>query len=156
MAAVAVAVAGRGHGAVLAVLLAVVLASPVGIATAALAAVATATRWGSSWLVAIGGAQAVLGPAVVVGPARAAASSALAAAALVVAVPGRTIAGALAVGATAGFLFAGPAGLDGVATRAGATLACSLLAYGIGQLRWRRVPAIVALVLAAGAALLAA
>jgi hypothetical protein len=151
-----VAVVAHGPVAVLAVLVAVVLGSPVGWATAGLAFLAACWRWGSGWLVALVGAQAVLGPAGAVGPASAAASSWLGAAALVAAAPGSSVVGALAVGAGAGVLVAGPAGLDGAATREAATLALALLAFGVGRLRWRRVPALVGLALAVAAAVLAA
>jgi hypothetical protein len=150
-----VAAVAHGPVAVLAVLLAVVLWSPVGAAVAGLALWSVVLRWGSGWLVAVTGAQAVLGPAGVVGPPSAAASSWLAAAALVVAVPGSSLLAALAVGAGAGVVVAGPAGLDGGATRVAATLALTLVAVGIGRLRWRRVPAVLALVLAVAAAALA-
>ena len=136
-------------------LVAVVLAYPVGIATAALVAVATAARWGSSWLVAIGGAQAVLGVGGLVGPEAAAASSWLAAAALVVAAPGRSYLASIALGTTAAFLIAGPAGSDGVLTRILASVVLSGLAVAVGHQRRRRLPALVALVLAAAAAGLA-
>ncbi len=149
------AVVAHGPIALLGVVLAVVLASPVGVVTAGLAVYAVAARWGSGWLVAVTGAQAVLGPAGVVGPASAAASSWLAAAALVLAVPGGSIVAALAVGASGALLVAGPGGVDGIATRAAATLALTLIAVGLGRLPWRRVPAVVALALAAGAVVLA-
>jgi hypothetical protein len=146
-----VAVVARGPGAVLAGLVAVVLATPVGVATAALVAVATWLRWGSAWLVSVTGAQAVLGAAGVVGPPSAAASSWLAAVALVVAVPGGSALAAVASGAAAALLVAGPAGVDGIAIRVAATAVATLLALVVGRLRWRRVPAVLALVLAAAA-----
>ncbi|MCU1484050.1 MAG: hypothetical protein JWN67_796 [Actinomycetia bacterium] len=141
--------------AVLAVLVAVVLGSPVGALTSVLAFLAACWRWGSGWLVAVVGAQAVLGPAGAVGPPSAALSSWLAAVALVVAVPGASLVAALAVGASAALVVAGPAGLDGAGTRLAATAALGLLAFGVGRLRWRRWPALVALALAVGAAALA-
>lgn len=128
-----------------------VLATPVGVATVALVAWATALRWGSVWLVAVGGAQAVLGSAGVVGPAPAAASAWLAAGALVLGVPGGSIAAVLATGTAAALLLAGPSGTDGIAVRVAASLVLSLLAFGVGQLRWRRIPAAAAFVLAVSA-----
>jgi hypothetical protein len=151
-----VAVVARGPGAVLALLVAVVLAAPIGVVTAALVAAATWLRWGSTWLVAVSGAQAVLGPAAVVGPAAASVSSWLAAAALVVAVPGGSVLAALATGTTAGLLVAGPAGVGGIPLRVAATVVATLLALAVGRLRWRRVPAVLALLLAVGAVGLAA
>jgi hypothetical protein len=136
---------------VLAVLLATVLAAPIGIVTAALVALATWLRWGSTWLVAVTGAQAVLGPAAVVGPPSAAASSWLAAAALLLAVPGGSALAALATGATAALLVAGPAGVGGIPVRVAVTALATLVAFGVGRLRWRRVPAVLALLLAVGA-----
>lgn len=128
-----------------------VFATPVGGATIALVAWATALRWGSVWLVAVGGAQAVLGSGGVVGPAPAAASAWFAAGALVLGVPGGSIAAAVATGATAAFLLAGPSGTDGIAVRVAATLVLSLLAFGVGCLPWRRIPAVAGFGLAVAA-----
>jgi hypothetical protein len=150
-----VAVVARGPVALLGIALAALLASPVGVVTAGLALGAAARRWGSAWLVAVTGAQAVVGPAGVVGPSSAAASSWLAAAALVAAVPGGSVLAALAIGASAALVVAGPAGVDGIGLRVAATAACTLLAWAVGRLRWRRVPAVVALGLAAAALALA-
>lgn len=136
-------------------LIAVVLAYPAGIATAVLVAVATAARWGAPWLGAIGGAQAVLGPGGLVGPEAAAASAWLGAAALVLATPGRSYLAAIALGTTAAFLVAGPAGTGGILVRIVASVVLSALAVAVGRQPRRRLPAVVALVLAAVAAVLA-
>ena len=145
----------HGPGVVLAVLVAVVLASPVGAASAALVAVATSLRWGTAWLVPLGGAQAVLGPALLVGPASAAAASTLGAAALIVGAP-PSPAAAAALGTTAALLVAGPAGASGVVVRVLATVVAVGLAYGAGRIGRFRVRTLVALALAALAVGLAA
>jgi hypothetical protein len=116
-----------------------------------LAILATYLRWGSGWLVAVGGAQAVLGPAVTVGPASAAWSSALAAVALLLLAP-RYLLVAVALGTTAAFIACGPTA-DGI--RVLATVAGVAVAYGVSRLpalRWRTAAA---LVLAAAAVALA-
>ena len=61
--------------------------TPIGAAAPVLAASATLVRWGRSSLDAVTGAQAVLGPAVAVGPVLYAASSWSAAAAVLAAAP---------------------------------------------------------------------
>jgi hypothetical protein len=140
---------------VLAVLVAVVLASPVGALSAGLVAVATSLRWGTAWLVPLGGAQAVLGSAVLVGPVSGAAASALGAAALLLAAPPPPAAAA-ALGTTAALLVAGPAGASGVVVRLLATVVGVGLAHGAGRLGRLRLRTLAALVLAAAALGLAA
>lgn len=139
---------GHGHGAVLALLLGVLVAVPVPVVTVVLVALATAVRWGSPWLVAIGGAQGVLGPGGLVGPPLAAASAWLAAAALVLVVPGRTIVGGLATGVTAAFLVAGPAGDEGGGVRVLGTAAAVVVALLVSYQPRRRLPALVGVGLA--------
>jgi hypothetical protein len=85
VAAAVVVLGGEGDAFVVAALLAVAAWSvPAGLA-AMLAVAATATRWGSTDLAAVTGAQEVLGAAVQVGPVAAAAGSLLAGAAVVLA-----------------------------------------------------------------------
>jgi hypothetical protein len=112
-----------------------------GVAVGALAVFAVWLRWGSGWLVAVGGAQAVLGPAFLVGPTSAAWSSALAALALVVAAP-RYLLVAVALGATAALIACGPTAdpLRLLATfiGVGAAVGASRLPWG----RWRTVGAV--------------
>jgi hypothetical protein len=88
-AALVLTVTSRGDALGVAVLLGVVAWRPVAAAAAGAALVAASWRWGSTSLEAIAGAQAVLGPAGVVGPDRAAAACWLAAGAIVLASPGR-------------------------------------------------------------------
>lgn len=89
VAAAVLAVLSRGDVIVLAALLALAAWRLPAVAAAVPALLATAWRWGSTSLEALAGAQAVIGPAGWTGPTPAAVSSWLAAAALVLAVPGR-------------------------------------------------------------------
>jgi hypothetical protein len=118
VAALVIALLSRGDALVLAGLL--VLASWRLTAGAIIvpALVAASWRWGSTSLEALAGAQAVLGPAGLVGPERAATAAWLAAAALVLSVPARArsagpqlVIGVViaATGATAALVVAGPA-----------------------------------------------
>ena len=146
----------HGPALVLAVLVTVTLGYPLAAVTSGLAVAAATIRWGSGWLVAISGAQAVLGPAVVVGPAAAAASSWLAAACLVIAVPDRSIVPAVGVGVVAALLAAGPGGWDGVAVRALASVLAVAAAIGvarIGHVRMRAIGAVGLAALALGLAI---
>jgi uncharacterized protein (TIGR03382 family) len=114
-----------------------------------LTALTVRARWGSGSLDAMAGAQAVLGPAVSVGP-PAAAAVWCAAAAVVLAGPRQLLAHA-AFGVFAGFLVAGPspAGDAGdAATRVVASATAVLVAWALG----RRIPRPVALGLAVAAA----
>jgi hypothetical protein len=153
--AVAVAVVAHGPAIVLAVLVAVTLGYPLGAATAGLAFVAATIRWGSGWLVAVAGAQAVLGPAITVGPAAAATSSWLAAASLVAAVPDRSLVSATGVGVAAALLAAGPGGWDGVAVRVLATVIAIAATVAAGRVGHARARALGAIALAVGAVVLA-
>lgn len=109
----------------LAAALAVLAAHRLATGAIALAAAAVAVRWGTTSLAAVGGAQAVLGPAVLTGPPAAAASSLLAALTLVLVSPAANLR-AVAVGVAAAQLAAGPAGAGGIAIRAVAT-ACFVI-----------------------------
>jgi hypothetical protein len=145
----------HGPAVVLGILVAIAIGYPLAAATAGLALLATSIRWGSGWLVAFTGAQAVLGPAVFVGPAAAAVSSWLAAAALVVAVPDRSIIVATGSGAAAALLVAGPGGWGGVAVRVVATVALVAAAVLSGRLGRPRERALGAAALAAAAVVIA-
>ena len=145
----------HGPAVILAVLVAVTLGYALAAGTTGLAFLATTIRWGSGWLVALTGAQGALGAAVLVGPAVAAASSWLAAASLVVAVPDRSVVTAAGAGTAAALLLAGPGGVDGVAVRGLAiavTVAATVL---IGRTGHARPRSLAAFVLAAGAVALA-
>ena len=152
VAAVVVALLSLGSWVVLAAALAV--AAWDGVAAAALLAsiVAVAARLGSTGLSTLAGVQAVIGPAVMTGPAPAAASAALCAAALLLVSP----AGLMAVpfGLAAGLVMAGPAasGLTAFGVRALAAAGCIELAYALARLpsnlaRWRPAAAGIAAVL---------
>jgi hypothetical protein len=162
-AAAAIAVAATGHVAVLAALLAVVAARPAASAAIALAAGATIARWGAGSLAAVAGAQAVLGPAGLVGPPRAAASSWLAAAAVLLTTPGpldarptgAALVCAAATGVTAATLVVGPSPVADPVVRALGLLGGLLLAVAVTLLPWRRVVVGAALVAGALAAALA-
>jgi hypothetical protein len=143
-------VVAHGPGLLLAALVAIVLAYPAGVVTVALVAVATSVRWGTAWLVPLGGAQAVLGPAVAVGPAPAALASGLCAAALVLAAPPAPAA-AVALGVSAALVAAGPSGSSGILIRIGATVVATALAFGLGRFGRLRVRTVVAAALAAAA-----
>ncbi len=177
---------------VLAALLGAAAWRPLPAVAVAAALVATSWRWGSTSLEAVAGAQAVLGPAGLVGPSTAAASSWLAALALVLAaVPLRLVAGepagatptrgrllaaparpaapparrgvadragrslaALAAGAAAVVVVAGPAAERDVWIRVLATVTAIGAALLVGRLRARWAAAIDVAALAAGAAAL--
>ena len=153
-AALVLAVLSRGDALVLALLL--VLAAWRLTAIAVLPAlVAVSWRWGSTSLEAWAGAQAVLGPAGVVGPARAAAACWLAATAVVLAAP-TEVGGmgarwrridapnlrrwgiALTTGSVSAAVVAGPALGGAVWARVLVTAAGTLLAAGVGWARARR------------------
>jgi hypothetical protein len=119
-------------------LLAAVVAAPVGVIGVGAALWATAWRWGSGWLGPIGAAQGVLGTGLVVGPSSATASGVFAAGALVAATPHRSVVSAVALGATAAFVVAGPAGAEGMSARVLASGACVALALAVSWAPWRR------------------
>ena len=132
------AATGRGPVALLALLLVVVVAAPVSAAGVAAALLATTWRWSSGWLGPIGAAQAVLGTGLVVGPAIETASGFAAATALVLATPKRSIPAAVALGAAAALLVAGPAGAASAGTRILASGVCVALALGVAWAPGRR------------------
>jgi hypothetical protein len=145
----------HGPALLLAVLVGLALGYPLAGATAALAFLATTVRWGSGWLVAVSGAQAVLGSAIVVGPVAASASCWLAAASLIVAVPDRSIVTAAGVGTAAAFLAAGPGGWGGVLVRILATALAIAAAVGVARLGHARRRALGAVALGVAALALA-
>lgn len=145
----------HGPALILAVLVAMTLGYPLGAATAGLAFVAATIRWGSGWLVAIAGAQAVLGPAITVGPVAAASSSWLSAACLIIAVPDRSAVAAASVGVAAALVAAGPAGWDGAAVRLLAAVVAVAAAVAAGRIGHARLRAAGGLACAATAVVLA-
>ncbi len=151
--AAALALSSTGEVVLLAVLLAGAAGELLAGAVAMMATASVALRWGTTSLDAIGGAQTVLGPAAVVGPLLAAASTWCAAAALILAKAKGLAAGAF--GLTAGIIVAGPAGaLDQVALRGVA----AALGVGLALGAQRFAPPVarpVALALAVGAVALA-
>ena len=110
VAAAAVAVTSSGDVVLLAVLLGLAAGDLMAAAAASLALVALAVLWGSTSLDAISGAQAVLGPGGLVGPAVAAVATWAAGVALVFAGPRRWEAAAF--GASAALAVAGPSIAD--------------------------------------------
>ena len=151
--AASLALSSTGEVVLLAVLLGAAAGELVVGAVAMMATAAVALRWGTTSLDAIGGAQTVLGPAVTVGPPLAAASMWFAAAALVL-VRARGLT-ALLFGITAGVIVAGPAGAAGqLALRGAAAVLGAGLALGAQRFAPPAARSL-ALVLAAGAVVLA-
>lgn len=95
-----------GDAFLLAVLLGVAALDVLAGGTVAAVGVVLLARWGSSSLTAAAGAQAVLGPGFLVGPRPAAAAITLAAVSLVLVAPAGLV--AVAFGAAAGLVAAGP------------------------------------------------
>lgn len=131
--AAALIVLSTGDVFLLAALLGVAAASAAAGLTSTAVAVALATRWGSSSLAAAAGAQAVLGPALVVGPWPALASGWCAAAALLLAAPAGIAAPVF--GAAAALVAAGP----GATTVGNTAIRLGALAAG-GAVAWFLVP----------------
>ncbi len=152
------------------------MAQPLGVGAVLLAGLAVLERWGSPSLEAVAGAQSVLGPGGVVGPASAAASAWFTAAALVLASPraaGReddaaagssrrhrlrpaALVVALATGSTAALVVAGPELAVDLPLRLGATVLAVALAVVVSSQRWQVVSAGLALVAGVVAAALGA
>jgi hypothetical protein len=162
VAALLLALLSRGDAVVLALLL-VVAAWRLAALAVVPALVASAWRWGSTSLDALAGAQAVLGPAGTVGPARAAAASWIAAAAVVLASPASppvgdvrarpdlvTLLVAGALGAAAADVVAGPSLQGAWWVRAVATVVAIGLAVVVGRVRAPREPLLDALAVVAG------
>lgn len=175
-AAVVLAVLSLGDALVLAAVL-VVIAWRLPALVVVPALLASSWRWGSTSLDALAGAQAVLGPAGLVGPTPAAAASCLAAAALVLSSPARrggliadtseatlshtsavahppfdivTGLAALAIGATAADVVAGPSLGGDWWLRVAVTVMASGLALLVSRVRRRHQRPIDALAIAAG------
>lgn len=140
----------RGDALVLVGLLAALSTRPTAVAALVAAGVGASWRWGSSSLVAWSGDQAVLGPAGLVGPPRAAVASWCAAVSVLLAVAHpaagvlrrrrrpRTpldLAQAAAAGGAAALVVAGPAPGGDLVARAGAAAAGLALALLLGHLR---------------------
>ena len=135
-----------------------VAASRLGAVAALTAMAAVLVRWGAPTLTAAAGAQAVLGPAVLVGSFAAAASMALAAVAIALLTPPRHLPVAVAVGLCVGAVAAGPSLPDEVVVRVVGAVAGIGMAVAASRLAARRAldvaaigAATVALVLAAAA-----
>ena len=162
VAALVLATLSRGDALVLAALLAFAAWRVPSAAALVGALVASSWRWGSTSLEALAGAQAVLGPAGLVGPPAAAAASWLAAATVVLAAPrvpassprvggmggpagasgAPNLVVAAACGATAAGVVAGPAPGGGLWVRVLATVVATLVALlaatvGARSTRWR-------------------
>jgi hypothetical protein len=161
-AAAVLALTSSGDALVLALALGLAAWRPAPALAAVAALAATSWRWGSSSLEAVAGAQAVLGPAGWVGPTLAAAGSWLGAVALVAATPGfaapvpRAVA-AVASGAAAAVVVAGPAPGGDLWVRVLGSAVAAGLALVIGRERTRSPRARVildALAVVAGAAAL--
>ena len=136
-AALALTLLSRGDALVLAGLLGLVAWRPLRALGGAVALGAGAWRFGSMGLSDLAGAQAVLGPAVVVGPTASAAGSWLAAVAIVACAPrdgpARPLL-VLATGAAAGTVLAGPAPGDWFWTRPIALVGATGVAYALSRL----------------------
>lgn len=160
-AALVLAALSRGDAIVLAALLLIAVSRPLALAVVP-ALLAASWRFASTSLEAVAGAQAVLGPAGLVGPVRAAAASWLAATALVLCTPawaglrtgptaaparalqaigGVTGLTAAALGAAAAAVVAGPSLQGDWWVRVLATGLAVALGLGVGRLRqWRAGP----------------
>lgn len=157
--AAVVALTATGPIVGLVVLVAIALATVAGAGVAVLAGLALGWRWGTGSLAAVAGAQGVLGPGLVVGPAAGALSSVLVAMALMTATPGTgavdrtSMAPALATGSAAALAVAGMEGLPAV--RVLCTIAGVGAAVGAGRLPRLHRRVLLALGAAALAVLLA-
>lgn len=165
VAALVLAVLSRGDVVVLAALLALAAWHLPAVGAVVPALLASAWRWGSTSLDALAGAQAVLGPAGWTGPAAAAASAWVAAVAVVLAAPRRRgwgvatevevrgfhllladvpgVAAAVATGATAAVVVAGPAPGGAVWVRVLATVVATGLALVVAAWRTPRRGAVI-------------
>ena len=132
------ALSSRGDVLVVAVLLGLCAARLESGVAAFAAGTSVLLRWGSTSLGALAGAQSVLGPAGLTGPTTVAASSWVAAAALVLACRPPVLLGALPFGAVAAAVATGP-GPDGeLVWRIAGTAAATLLSAGVARFapRW--------------------
>jgi hypothetical protein len=149
-AVVAMAAAATGDVLLAGVLLGVAVGDAVTGAAAVLAGAAVVVRWDSSSLAAVGGNQAVLGWAGSVGPVLAAASTWLAA--LAVVLSGRREWPAIAAGALlAALLVAGPTDAAGWWIRLAATAVAGALTFVADRVLPRRAAVTISLAAAAAA-----
>jgi hypothetical protein len=148
-------VSSSGDVVLLVALLGLAATDAVPALVAGLSLLAIAIRWGTASITALAGAQAVLGPAVLVGPIAAAAGSVSAALALVLVAPGRLAAPVF--GAAAGAAVAGPGGSTAtdLATRGASMLLGAVMASAVDSFAPRRVLRPMALLMAAAAVVLA-
>lgn len=151
MAAAVLAAVSAGHLLVLGALVAFVARSRVGAAAALLAVLAVLVRWGGPSLSALGGGQAVLGPAVLVGSVAAGASALLAAVAIALLAP-RSTPVVVALAVVSGAIAAGPELPHDVAVRVVGVAAGGGVAYAA---RWVPLRHFLAAALAAAALVLA-
>ena len=139
-AATVLALSGTGDAIFLAVLLGLAAADVWTGATATAVAVSLLIRHGTTSLTAVAGAQAVLGPSGLSGPALAAAASWCGGLALLVVAPPAPL--GVAFGVAAGVVVAGPAAGTpaGLLVRLGAAVAGGAVAAGISRVRIEQFP----------------
>lgn len=150
-AVVALAAGSQGHVLLLGVLLALVVGSRLGGVACLVAAAVPLVRWGDGSLSALGGNQAVLGPALLVGDLRTAASAALAALAIALAAPRHPLL-AVAAGVAAGAVVAGPTVPHDLGWRIAGAVACAALALAARWVPFRGPAALGAALVALGCA----
>lgn len=152
--AVLLLLTSSGHVLVVGVLLGVVALDATAGLVSVVAGLGAALRWGTGSLRVAAGAQAVLGPAVVVGPELAAAGAGAGGIALVLAAPAGWA--AVPFGLAAGLLAAGPAAATGpdAAVRFGAGVLGIAAAWTAGRFLPRRLSGPMGLVAAAAAVVL--
>jgi hypothetical protein len=130
------AAASRGEVLVLGILLCALRPRPSGAVAVASALAASSWRWGTTSLEALAGAQAVLGPAGVVGPVPAAAGSWLAGAAVLLALGRRPEPlPSAAIGVVVAAVVAGPAPGGDLPLRVLVAVAAGAAALGLGAYR---------------------
>ena len=134
--AVVLLLSSSGHVVVVGVLLGVVALDATAGVSSIVAGLGAALRWGTGSLQVAAGAQAVLGPAVVVGPELAAAGAGAGGLALLLACPGGWA--AVPFGLAAGMVAAGPAATSG--PDAALRVVAALAAVGAGWLSGRFLP----------------
>lgn len=145
------AAASAGHVLVLGVLVAAVARTRIGAVAALLAALAVLVRWGGPSLSALGGGQAVLGPAVLVGSVAAGASALLAAVAIALLAP-RSTPVVVALAVVSGAVAAGPELPHDLVVRVAGVVAAGAVAYAA---RWVPLRHLLAAALGAAALVLA-
>ena len=141
------AAASAGHLLVLGALLAFVARTRAGAVAAFVAATAVLIRWGGPSLSAVGGDQAVLGPAVLVGSVAAGLSAVLAALAIALLAP-RSVPVVLALAVVAGAVVAGPELPHDLAVRIAGVVVAAGAAYAARWIPKRHLAAAAAAVVA--------